>query len=295
MTQCPTTGSPYGATVFRSDQRKVTICIAASCVDGDTPTIVICADMQRTFGRIGSSQTLFKNRWLVGGWLLAFAGLVKEENETSRHIRAVFAENAFRDLNETNVRPLVLEALSRRKREVGRIKSKEALGISFRAMRALAGRGEPTARKVLAEIAAWEPEAMAHYIICGISHGLIHLLETPQNGGFPVTRDQFAIVGNSQAEAQGVFIQQEHSEASQLGRALLVAYAAKKAAEERDVTIGDWTTIGVLQEGDLQPRYLKQSFIDDQLETTRLAYPVNAGLWPSFRSPPEDAYEPVKL
>ncbi len=256
---------------FPRDRKRVTICIALACEAGfldKSPSIVLCSDMQST-SDLGAAQMTFKQRFLAGGWMLSFAGLLIEEEATSRHIRDCFGE-AFKAgvlLDEVNIRPLLEEAWRRRKEERANTITVEHLAIRYRELLALGPEklALPPFASVLAAINQWRPDEMAHYIVAGIQDGLAFLLETPPDGGVPIMMDECAIVGSGWVEAQEVVVRRQFASIKSLGTALLVAYEAKKAAEANPY-VGDKTLLCVKHEGNSEPRYLRDELITNVFE-----------------------------
>lgn len=266
----------------------MTICIAAGCVAEDgSARVVVCTDMQVTYGG-EKSDSLFKNKFLLDNWLLSFAGDIEEEHQASVHIRRVMREQRT-EINESDIKALVMLALERRKREIREDLAIVRLGTSYKGLRRMARDGIAAAHVVLQEIADWEEERKVGYILSSIYGDMPHILEVLP-GTPPSFQEQYAVVGASIDEAKDVLVRRGQSAAKSLGQTILALYEAKKAVEAVERSVGPSTMIAVQQAGALQPLCLKPEFIEGELENVRLFYQAKAGSFARVPSPPPEAY-----
>lgn len=101
-----------------------------------------------------------------------------------------------------------------------------------------------------------------------------------------------AIVGGGQGAADTTLQRRAQSPVAGLTRTILGVYEAKKAAEKVEKSIGPKTVICIQQEG-RDARILKEAYINEVLEPTRVDMQKGPGPLPELPPPTKDAYHTI--
>lgn len=208
-------------------ERKVTVCIAAECRDGDDAAFVLCSDF-RANTSIGHSESMVKMRRLPHGFRCLTAGDDVEIYSTVPIFEKFLSELESPD--ETNVKVAIEAALTERKRQKAARLVSGRYALTYDQFIDIGKQKLPedAFRKTIGDIERIHIDAS--FIFVGFPEGFPMIVQTEQDGTAWI-REDFATIGEGSYLAQASMLFRTHMDTSLLVNTLFNVYEAKKAAE----------------------------------------------------------------
>lgn len=224
------------------EPKSVTVCIAAVC--GFPPTTVILCSDRLWSSSLGTSDNAFKLRHLPKDWWCLFAGTDRDAFGLINAVHAQFAE--AKEIDETNVIPLVQGAIAARKRELAQDITGARFGLSYDDF---LKRGKQELPSDIFGRVSGEIERIdlgASLILVGTRSIATTLIQVSRDGDVWI-RENFAVIGEGSHLAQSSLMQREYHEFLSVEKALYFVFEAKKHAE-RVSSVGKTTVLRVKDE-----------------------------------------------
>lgn len=231
------------------ERTEVTICIAAVANPFTGPrAIITCSDWRISEPGVGTADTAHKQESLIGTLNVELFGLVAGSKPGADALVRTLQRRFYNEdnIDETNIRPLVLGALNQRKKELNDEYTIGKFGLPFDEFLAIGKDKLPEDIFHSATLNISRINLAASMIIAGFVEHNDVILETTQDCKVK-WRDQYAAIGEGRDLAAASLAYRKFSTVEDLPRALYCVYEAKKAAE-RIASVGPSTLIQVLFE-----------------------------------------------
>jgi hypothetical protein len=219
----------------------MSLCIAATCSDGDDPKIVMCTDWRAEFPAIGSHENADKLSFIKDGWPVLLAG----EGPSEVALVSVYQQDLkSANLKQDNIYDQLKAPMHKRKATLADDFTQQMLGITYRDFLA---KGKATFPDEFFRQHVEQVEKIrlgASLIICGFIDTYDYLEkknerssviavvddEAPTDKIFSMQTD-FAAIGSGYASALGVLCRRGQSSDDSLLRTIYVLYEAKMLSD----------------------------------------------------------------
>jgi len=220
----------------------MTLCIAATCLDGDKPKIVMCTDWREEYPAIGSHENADKLSFIKDSWPVLLAG----EGPSEEALVATYEQELKQvDLTQANIYEKLKAPMHKRKEILADDYTRQMLGIPYQEFLI---RGRSTFPDDFYRQHVEEIERIrlgASLIICGFIGTYDYVEGKTERSAVIATVDDeassidrifsmhtdFAAIGSGYASALGVLCRRGQSSDDPLLRTIYVVYEAKILAE----------------------------------------------------------------
>lgn len=220
----------------------MTVCIAATCRDGEEYAIVLCADAKGSTP-LGSKELMMKVRLLPHYWRCLTAGNDDDIIPLLHLFKAAMWK--LSSVDETNIIPTIQAAIQARKQQKADEYTQRKWGLSFADFRK--ARSEFPEEEYRLDISAiGQIPIEADCIIAGFVDGGFPLIVQAHGHGGVHIKEDFAVAGEGSYLAQYGLLHRDHYDIYPLHSTVYCAYEAKKYAE-RVASVGKETYLGVMK------------------------------------------------
>jgi len=224
---------------------RMTLCIAAACVEKKEPRIVTCIDWKATT-TFGSSETFDKFQKLGKGWIALMAGKASRARELTSAISRVLKTQ---EITASNLRDVVTIGAATHGRNLKEEYCLMRLGMNYDKFLEWTKENQTIAEPYMDQITSLklgasvlvagfvnDEEGKPHPAICKVS----------QQSSEVTIETHFGAIGEGASIAIPPLLRREYDwEETQLGKAIYYLYEAKTLAEIMD-SVGPATSVDVL-------------------------------------------------
>ena len=223
---------------------RMTLCIAAACIERQKPRIVTCIDWKASSG-LGSVETFDKFQELGSGWIALMAGKASRARELTKYISAMLNSQPITPVNVQDVVTLGAAAHSRNLKEEYCLMR---LGMNYDKFLEWTKDNQTLAEPYLDQIATLKLGASV--LVAGFVKNKdgsdYPVICTVNQIGEVTLENHFGAVGEGASIAVPSLYRREYDwEQTQLGKAVYQVYEAKTLAEVLD-SVGGLTSIDIL-------------------------------------------------
>jgi len=219
----------------------MSLCIAATCLDGDDPKIVMCTDWRAEFPAIGSHENADKLSFIKDGWPVLLAG----EGPSEEALVSVYQQELkSAELNQDNIYNQLKGPMHKRKAILADDFTRQALGIPYEEFLV---KGKATFPDEFFRQHIEQVEGIrlgTSLIICGFIDTYDYIEKKPERSSVIAVVDDeaptdkifsmqtdFAAIGSGYASALGVLCRRGQSSDDPLLRTIYVLYEAKMLSD----------------------------------------------------------------
>lgn len=230
---------------------RMTLCIAAACLEKKNPRIVTCTDWKATT-ELGSSDAFDKFKRLRPGWVALLAGKASRAKEMVAALSGVM--NREGDVTSDNAVMLVKRAAAMHARNLKEEYCALRFGMDYEAFKEWCTKAQPAlAKPYMDEVTQikWGASLLvAGFVLDGKRESVPLILKMNQKTSEVTHEEHFGVIGEGFSVAVPPLLRRDYDwEETQIGKAIYYLYEAKMLAEIID-SVGPSTSIDVLYPND---------------------------------------------
>jgi hypothetical protein len=224
---------------------RMTLCIAAGCIEKKKSRIVTCIDWKATTA-LGSTQTFDKFQRLNKGWIALMAGKASRSKELTSAISKVLSSQ---EITASNLRDLVTIGAATHGRNLKEEYCLMKLGMNYDKFLEWTKDNQTLAEPYMDQIASLKLGAsvlVAGFVKDDDGDDVPAICKVSQQSGEITIENHFGAIGEGASIAVPPLYRREYDwEETQLSKAIYYLYEAKTLAEILD-SVGPATSIDVL-------------------------------------------------